>query len=212
GGAASPEATPTQSSVLASDGEMVMHSYLQMWRDENYEGMVQFTLPAWRQAYESPQRQLSWNHSGWKLNTWKLQPEPFSPLADSMTLNVATTLMKDGKTTSLYQCDYKALLFREGDKWYVDPKSMQGSPTEINTNATVPPVATDERGEPVPANPTTKPTVQLWYNPDRGQYYHLEQKCKSINEKYYASMRSFEYSELDRYAKLKPCPDCGAPR
>jgi len=215
GAAPPPEPTQTQSSILASDGEMVMNSYLQMWRDENYEGMVQYTLPSWRAALDSPQRQLSWNHSGWKLNNWRVQPEPSSPTADMMTLNVETTLMKDGQTTTLYSCNYKALLFRDppdGDKWYVDPKSMQGSPTIINPDATMAPSATDEHGEPVPANPTTKPTVKLWYNPDRGQFYHLEQKCKTINEKYFASMQSFEYSELSRHAKLQPCSTCGAPR
>ena len=63
-------------------------------------------------------------------------------------------------------------------------------------------------------DPTTSPSLKLWYNPDGGEFYHLEQKCPDINPKYHSKMKSFKFSELgdNPYSKLKACPTCNAPK
>ena len=61
--------------------------------------------------------------------------------------------------------------------------------------------------------PAIYPDTVLYYNPSGGEYYHLDQNCKRINERYLPLQGHFKYSELtnDKYSKLKPCAICGAP-
>ena len=53
----------------------------------------------------------------------------------------------------------------------------------------------------------------LYYNPSGGEYYHLDQNCKRINERYLPLQGHFTYAELSKepYSKLKRCNVCGAP-
>ena len=66
-------------------------------------------------------------------------------------------------------------------------------------------------------SPTETPSITvntvLYYNPSGGEYYHLDQNCKRINERFLPLQGHFTYSELekDAYKKLKPCAICGAP-
>ncbi len=54
----------------------------------------------------------------------------------------------------------------------------------------------------------------LWYNKDGGKYYHAEKECPEINEKYYESMASFKYSQLNEapFKELLPHAACNAPK
>lgn len=50
----------------------------------------------------------------------------------------------------------------------------------------------------------------LYYNPNKGKYYHEDQYCNSVN-KNYLPLTAFTYGELDtdsRFAKLTPCTHC----
>ena len=53
----------------------------------------------------------------------------------------------------------------------------------------------------------------LYYEPSGGEYYHLDQNCKSVHPKYLPLQGTFLYSELgDKpYCDLKTCKVCGAP-
>ena len=55
--------------------------------------------------------------------------------------------------------------------------------------------------------------LQLYYNPDRGQYYHSNQNCPSIRNVFLPLKGSMLYSELDdpAYQKLTPCRTCNPP-
>ena len=57
------------------------------------------------------------------------------------------------------------------------------------------------------------PGQVLYYNPDGGSYYHADQNCSRINNKYLPLKGSFLYSQLGEtaYAKLEPCSNCNAP-
>lgn len=206
-----PEAT-TAAPVFSSEAETVMNNYMQMWFDENYEDMVRYTKPEWRLKQEAPSRQLNWNHSGWKLKSWRIEPAAVSPNADALALKVLTNLTRERQTDAFYTCEYSALLFYVDGVWYVDPDSMRANPVLVDPDKTPSPNESANSAEPNTINPTTKPTTKLWYNTDGGTYYHLDQKCKSLNPKFYDKMESFEYSELMRFSKLKPCLECDAPR
>ena len=53
----------------------------------------------------------------------------------------------------------------------------------------------------------------LFYNPFGGEYYHLDQNCSRVGDKYLPLMGHFTYDKLDEgpYQSLKPCDGCGAP-
>lgn len=52
-------------------------------------------------------------------------------------------------------------------------------------------------------------SLELYYNPDGGSYYHSSQNCGSVRSKY-LPLTAFTYGELETgiYAKLDPCPYC----
>ena len=53
--------------------------------------------------------------------------------------------------------------------------------------------------------------MPLYYNPDGGQYYHSDQYCNSVKDKY-LPLTAFTYAELDdeAYKNLTPCPSCSS--
>ena len=52
-------------------------------------------------------------------------------------------------------------------------------------------------------------TLQLYYNPKGGKYYHSTPECSGVKKKFYP-LTAFSYSELDSgiFADLEPCPNC----
>ena len=55
--------------------------------------------------------------------------------------------------------------------------------------------------------------LPLYFNPTGGKYYHLDQNCRSIKDRYLPLKGELIYSELDNHehAKLTPCPSCNPP-
>ena len=56
-------------------------------------------------------------------------------------------------------------------------------------------------------------STPLFYNPDGGKYYHLDQNCSSIRDRYLPLKGELTYGELDdsAFKKLTPCPYCNPP-
>ena len=200
-----------QPQPITSAAQEVLENYMQMWAQQNFEDMVQYTTPEWQNVQKVPQRQLSWAHSGWILTDWRIVSEAQSPIADSVTLKVIADLVKNSSTKSQERLEYSALVLNRNGTWYVDPDSMRNGYPPAAT-ATPVPVMTQANDGPSPA-PTTDPSLKLWYNSSGGAMYHLNEKCASINPKYYSYMKSFTYSKLgDKdYSNLVPCSVCDAP-
>jgi hypothetical protein len=55
--------------------------------------------------------------------------------------------------------------------------------------------------------------LMLYQNPDNGQYYHLDQNCASIRDRFLPLKGSFTYAELDDadHQSLTPCKSCNPP-
>ena len=70
-----------------------------------------------------------------------------------------------------------------------------------------------DRGMTAEETPETLGDTVLYYHPDGGQYYHADQNCLSVHEKYLPLSGKFLYSELENeaYRDLLPCNVCGAP-
>ena len=56
-------------------------------------------------------------------------------------------------------------------------------------------------------------SLPLFYNPKGGKYYHLDQNCRSIKDRYLPLKGELTYGELDdaAYQKLTPCKSCNPP-
>jgi hypothetical protein len=61
--------------------------------------------------------------------------------------------------------------------------------------------------------PIPEDSLPLYYNPDGGQYYHSDQNCSSVKNKY-LPLTGFTYGELENspYDKLTPCASCNPPK
>jgi len=78
--------------------------------------------------------------------------------------------------------------------------------SSINSGSYPKLVVWDDGGREVPY---PDDDMLLYYNPDGGQYYHSDQYCSSVRDKY-LPLTAFTYGELDTgfYATLTPCPYC----
>lgn len=68
------------------------------------------------------------------------------------------------------------------------------------------------RPEPFMEYPVSPDTV-LYYNPNGGHYYHADQNCSSIKNRFLPLEGSMTYAELDssEYDALTPCSHCNPP-
>ena len=76
-------------------------------------------------------------------------------------------------------------------QWYVNPKSLQ-----TYENADTPDPSITETPAPTD-EPPVYPNTVLYYNPDGGQFYHRDQNCKKIAEKFLPLKGHFTYAELN---------------
>ncbi len=162
---ATPKPTPMPTPVPQEGGETAIDAlnlFLSLWAKGDFEAMVRYALPAWREAQPDPVRQLSWNHSGWLLDGWSAEPASEQPdvAGESIVLEVTADLIKNTSAKEKMTCLYSALVSREEDgKWYVDPDSMRSGMDLTEGAASVAPVmtATDGEGQPT-ETPTEEPT------------------------------------------------------
>lgn len=192
--------------------QQVLNTYMQMWQNESWEEMVEYTLPSWRTAVESPRQQLFWAYTSFKLNSWTITGES-ATVSDSASFTVIANTTRNTGTREQITQQYNALLFSVDGSWYVDPDSMRNG---IQVTATEPPTAAGDTtvSTAFTPEPTTDPNLELWYNSQGGEYYHSRRDCSEINlDKYGEYMKSFRYEELEDepYSKLLPCRYCDAP-
>ena len=111
----------------------------------------------------------------------------------------------NGKEKEVFRMSVR--MTKETGEWYIDPQSLQS-----NDILETP----DPNLTPTPA-PTETPAVYsntiLYYNPNKGEYYHADPNCKNVGKKYLPLAGSFTYAEIndEPYKNLKPCNVCAAP-
>ena len=174
------------------------------WMSQDVNGMLACCTPSWINSHENPQREI-FNIRG--VNTplsFNITYVAGSDSDDSRTITMEALMDRANGTQKNYR--YEVLMLRVNGVWYVDPASLS-SATEVKEEATAAPVYTL-----MPTN-SPDPGQVLYYNPDGGSYYHADQNCSRINNKYLPLKGSFLYSQLDEtaYAKLQPCSNCNAP-
>lgn len=195
-----------------SAAEIALDQFLRCWQMGVMDDLVQYTPPSWQQANNPPKQKLFYKFNQKQLQSWEVQGVPSGTDADgSRTVTVIVSILYNGREERTLSCD--ALMIKENGEWYVDPDSLSNGTTVVV--ATPEPQAAEATPLPFETpEPTKKPTskTKLYYNKNGGQYYHADERCPSVLEKY-LPLTSFTYGQLNDkpYNQLKPCTRCKAP-
>ena len=207
------EVTPTPAVTYTPepdlDGAVTqrLREFFNFWMANRQEDMLTLCSPTWKSKQENPQRSLFGLMSNRIPKDYFEENISGTSNDDTRTITITSTMDRNnGKEDVKYRIN--VIMVRENDGlWYVDPESIQS-----NEKADTPdPNVTDT---PAPtATPETNANTVLYYNPNKGEFYHRDQNCKRINEKYLPLQGHFTYSQIndEPYSKLKPCAICGAP-
>lgn len=184
-----------------------LRTFFEYWALNRQDDMLTLCAPSWKSKEENPKNSLFTLLRNRTPKDYK--EENISGTSNDTSRTVTITALMDrnnGKDPVKYRMNI--MMQKEADGlWYVDPKSLLSyedadTPDPSITNT---PAPTDA--------PVVYPDTLLYYNPGKGEYYHLDQNCKRIAEKYLPLQGHFKYSQIndEPYKKLKPCAICGAP-
>lgn len=187
-----------------------LYSFFSLWKNNAISQMVNLTAPSWRKGIRGDDEAVQKALFSEILNnrtpeSWDFESITGTSNDTSRTVTVRAVINKNNTlATSVYK--WKVLMVKEDGVWYVDPLSLQSNEQEstatpTNAKATQPPLY------------TSHPDLVLYYNPDGGSLYHIDQNCSSTNKKYLPLAGSFKWSEIDNepYSNLSQCNTCGAP-
>ena len=185
-----------------------LQAFFSYWMANNQDAMLTLCSPTWQSKQENPKTAMF----GLMRNRTpkeEIKLENISGTPNDTNRTVTMTVLMDlnnGKDPVRYRMS--VIMVKENDgQWYVDPESLKS-----NEKSETPDPSITATPQPTETPSYTMNTV-LYYNPNGGEYYHLDQNCKKINERYLPLQGHFTYAELekDAYKKLKPCVICGAP-
>lgn len=201
------EVTPT------SPAEIQLNAFMSYWAESQLDSMVGLCLPSWANNLENPKSELFILLANRTPLSYVVEEVSGSDADTSRT--VTLTVLIDKKSTSepaYYQM--QVLMLRINEHWYVDPNSLGG------TKLASTPVPGSTAEAEIPFVPTATPTptevpsaiTMLYYNADGGVYYHADQRCSSVDEKY-LPLTAFYFSDLNNttFKNLLPCTKCDAP-
>ena len=198
--------TPTPEPQMTSNVTDRLETFFYYWSANRQDDMLTLCAPSWQNKVENAKTALFGLMANRTPKDYAVESVSGTDYDTSRTVTI-TSLMdrNNGKDPVRYRMSI--IMVNEGDEWYVDPQSLQ----TYEAAETPDPSVTETPG-PTPEPETTADTI-LYYNPSGGEYYHRDQNCKRINERYLPLQGHFTYAELskDKYSKLKPCAICGAP-
>ncbi len=194
---------PTEDTQSLAKQQLVY--FMNSWMNLDYNAMLSVCVPSWVSAQENPQHEI-FKIRGTSIPTWfDITDASGTDADDSRTLTMMARIDKGtGKEPQLYR--YEVLMLRVNGTWYVDPASLS-SCTEIKAEVTPTVAYTLMPTETVDAS------ITLYYNPDGGSYYHRNDQCTRVDQRYLPLRGSFLYSQINdaQFANLKPCEVCNAP-
>ena len=184
-----------------------LEAFLNYWMVNNQDAMLTLCAPSWASKQENTKTALFGLLQNRTPVDYELENISGTINDDNRTVTIASTMNpNNGKDNVRYRIN--VMMIKENDgMWYVDPQSLQS-----NNKADTPDPNITNTPAPTPT-PAIYPDTVLYYNPSGGEYYHYDQNCKRINERYLPLQGHFKYSQInnDEYKKLKPCSICGAP-
>lgn len=201
-----PAVTPTPEPQTTSNVTDRLETFFYYWSANRQDDMLALCSPSWQSKVENAKTALFGLMANRTPKDYAVESVSGTDYDTSRTVTI-TSLMdrNNGKDPVRYRMSI--IMVNEGDEWYVDPQSLQTyeAADTPDPSITATPAPTDE--------PETTADTVLYYNPSGGEYYHRDQNCKKINERYLPLQGHFKYSEInkEKYSKLKPCAICGAP-
>ena len=199
------EAVVTDSG-LASAAVQQMESFLYFWTVNDIDSMVNLCSPSWCSAQDAPKTALFSILANRTPTDYEATSITGTDNDSTRTVTTTISLHRNNGSDPLKYI-FKVVMVNENGTWYVDPRSL-----ESNEKATATPASAEITQPPTPA-PVADDNVVLYYNPNGGTQYHLDQNCKSANAKYLPFKGTFTYGQINDspYADLIPCSVCGAP-
>lgn len=202
---AEPEAPAPQLPDSRSEAQSRLEVFMNSWMSLDYDGMLACCTPSWINAQEDAKRAM-FNIRGTNTPTdYEITYVAGSDSDDSRTITMTADLQRATGRTATYR--YEVLMLRINGTWYVDPASLS-SATEIKATVTIAPTYT------LMPTYTPDPNMTVYYNPDGGSYYHANQNCTKVSNKYLPLKGSFLMGQKENNAAtagLKPCAGCNAP-
>ena len=177
---------------------------MQYWAGGKYEEMLSLCAPSWQSKSENPKTDLFQIIVNRVPQSYVIEKVSGTIDDSSRTVTLVAEIDRNNtKGVSKYR--FNVLMVKEGGNWYLDPSSLR----TFDSTETATPVAYTPTPEPVNVNSNTI----LYYNPNGGAKYHLDQNCISTNARYLPLKGSFKYSQVNdsAYAALSPCNVCNAP-
>ena len=202
-----PVITPSPDVVSGAAIEQ-LNSFFYFWSVNNNEQMLELTPPSWREAQEKPEQALFQILTNRFPTEYEITSISGTDNDTTRTAQVKATIDKrNNRTPERYS--FKIILTKEDGVWYVDPRTLKSNEKETPTPATVNKTPTQ------PPLYTGRPDTPLYFNPNGGEYYHLDPNCSEVGKKYRPLEGVFYFSELSDptspYAALINCNVCGAP-
>lgn len=184
-----------------------LQTFLYYWSANRQDDMLTLCSPSWASKVENPKTALFGLMANRTPKEYYVENVSGTENDTSRTVTINALMDRNnGKDPVKYRMSI--IMVHEADGlWYVDPKSLQTYEAAETTDPSITPT-------PAPtAEPETYANTPLYYNPSGGEFYHRDQNCKRINERYLPLQGHFTYAELSKpeYSKLKPCAICGAP-
>lgn len=201
------EADDEQTSVT----ERVL-SFFHAWNKNDFDEMLTLCDSGWKTANENPRMELfriMANRTALSFEIESIQ-EIAGEGPDGLSYDMVTATSVLDRNNGMPPKKYRLrfLVRKEEDGlWYINPDGLdelEKAEEEIPTEATAVPGGDADAAMADPV---------LYYQPNGGEYYHLDQNCKCIHPTYLPLQGVFLYSELndEPYRNLKPCEICGAP-
>ena len=201
---ASATPTPTPNGNVEAFNRVV--EFFGYWSLNELDKMVELCPPSWRVKQENAKKslfQVLQNRT--PVGDITLRNDP--PMTgDSLNFLFDVTISRNnGKPSNDFRMNVR--MVKENGEWYVDPNSLVSNEVQETPDPNATPVPTNTPEPQVDAN------TMLYYNPDGGKLYHLDQNCMSLHSRYLPLKGSFRYSQINDqpYAALEPCNVCGAP-
>ena len=215
---AAPQETPPPVSPLGtSDAELRLTLFIDLWMAKGrVSEMVTLVQPSWITGKDDPTADLFRLLGNRTPLGYEIEEISGTDADNSRTVTTVINIDRNnGKTPSLFR--HMILMVKEGGEWYVNPRSLvsndelENQPVDPNATPTPTPaqmtMAPRMTETPVPAG-----SVELYYNPGKGSFYHADPNCKRVDSQFLPLQGTFKYEELGAYLKtLQPCLVCNAP-
>ncbi len=199
-------ATPTAEPTEDTGATDRLETFFYYWSAGMQDEMLDLCAPSWQSGVDNPKTALFGLLANRRPLDYTVEKITGTSESTSRTVTVTSTIDRNnGKDPVKYRLS--VLMLKESEQWFVDPQSLK-----TYEQAETPDPATQATPTPSP-EPAASASTILYYNPDGGSKYHLDQNCKSVHAKYLPLKGHFTYGEIDKdqYKNLYPCNVCAAP-